>query len=60
MGDRRTVRQPNNRLRQQRLLRGWSQQEVANRVGTATRKRTERKEAFLQSHIHPLFLWRGT
>lgn len=34
MPDQRIDRQPNNLLRHERLLRGWSQQDVANQVGT--------------------------
>jgi transcriptional regulator with XRE-family HTH domain len=34
MSDQHTHRQPNALLRQERLLRGWSQQEVGNHVGT--------------------------
>src|SRR6266568_4315521 len=34
MRERSKERQPNDRLRQERLLRGWSQRQVANHVGT--------------------------
>jgi tetratricopeptide (TPR) repeat protein/transcriptional regulator with XRE-family HTH domain len=34
MRERSNQRQPNDLLRQERLLRGWSQQQVANHVGT--------------------------
>src|SRR6266699_5659491 len=61
MGDRRTERQPNDLLRQERLLRGWSQQQVANHVGTDgyTVNRWERGRAlpspYFRQHLCTLF-----